>query len=209
MKKYRSHKIVQAGKIIRITGTDGGFTLDMGDDGTQFVSTAWAQARGLPEAAKPDGYFVLYPDGYTSYSPASAFEKGYTLLSTHTPEEDFQHFLSYSGLRGHPNEPEFRQAFEAGSNLPRPPIRMKLEPHVDLCATSLEEAARLVGSSFSYTLKVAPEAGRFARRLLHSIGAQVAENPFAPYVNLEVDSKLDPHSWELSANDKAVWSPGA
>lgn len=28
----------------------------------------------------PGGYYVLYEDGYQSYSPASAFESGYTLI---------------------------------------------------------------------------------------------------------------------------------
>lgn len=31
-----------------------------------------------PEAG---GYYVQYQDGYTSYSPAQAFEEGYTLIS--------------------------------------------------------------------------------------------------------------------------------
>ena len=31
-------------------------------------------------AAKPGGYYVRYPDGYESWSPAEAFEDGYTLV---------------------------------------------------------------------------------------------------------------------------------
>lgn len=37
--------------------------------------TAW-MTRHLPEVG---GYFVRYADGYCSYSPAKAFEEGYTL----------------------------------------------------------------------------------------------------------------------------------
>lgn len=29
---------------------------------------------------KPGGYYVLYGDGYDSYSPAQAFEEGYSRL---------------------------------------------------------------------------------------------------------------------------------
>ena len=30
---------------------------------------------------QPGGYFVVYSDGYQSFSPAQAFEEGYTLIS--------------------------------------------------------------------------------------------------------------------------------
>lgn len=30
---------------------------------------------------KPGGYYVVYDDGYKSYSPAAAFESGYTLIA--------------------------------------------------------------------------------------------------------------------------------
>lgn len=30
---------------------------------------------------QPGGYYVVYEDGYKSYSPAEAFEKGYTLIN--------------------------------------------------------------------------------------------------------------------------------
>lgn len=41
------------------------------------VSHEW-YAKHKPEAG---GYFVVYDDGYKSYSPAPAFEAGYSLLS--------------------------------------------------------------------------------------------------------------------------------
>jgi hypothetical protein len=34
----------------------------------------------LKHDPKPGGYYVLYEDGYQSYSPAEAFESGYTLI---------------------------------------------------------------------------------------------------------------------------------
>jgi hypothetical protein len=30
---------------------------------------------------KPDGYYIVYGDGYASYSPAKAFEEGYHLIT--------------------------------------------------------------------------------------------------------------------------------
>ena len=38
---------------------------------------------------KVGGYYVVYPDGYESFSPADAFESGYTLIDkTAVPDED-------------------------------------------------------------------------------------------------------------------------
>lgn len=38
----------------------------------------WAfMAKHKPEAG---GYYVVYDDGYKSFSPAKAFEEGYTLI---------------------------------------------------------------------------------------------------------------------------------
>lgn len=34
---------------------------------------------------QPGGYFVEYEDGYQSFSPAEAFESGYTMLHDKTP----------------------------------------------------------------------------------------------------------------------------
>lgn len=38
----------------------------------------------------------------------------------HTPEERFQHFLSYSNLSGHPEEKLLRKAFYAGAGADPP-----------------------------------------------------------------------------------------
>jgi hypothetical protein len=40
------------------------------------VDAAWYRKH----APEPGGYYVVYPDGYKSYSPAKAFEEGYTLI---------------------------------------------------------------------------------------------------------------------------------
>lgn len=89
MKRYRCHKIVTAARIIRIhgkLGDDGMFQLtlerDPGRVTCDFVDNAWV-AQHKPVAG---GYFIKYEDGYTSYSPAKAFEEGYTLIEPETAE---------------------------------------------------------------------------------------------------------------------------
>ncbi len=51
-----------------------------GDAGPIDVSGAW-MAKHEPQVG---GYYVVYEDGYTSFSPADAFEKGYTKIEVAT-----------------------------------------------------------------------------------------------------------------------------
>ena len=72
--RYRSHKIVQAVKIESVLGN----TIYPSDpDIKPFAVSGEYTAKHSPAAA---GYFVRYVDGYESWSPADAFEDGYTLL---------------------------------------------------------------------------------------------------------------------------------
>jgi hypothetical protein len=76
MKTYRSHKIVQAAKIISATrGGDGKWTLGL--EGGYIVTLDQAvTARYEPQAGD---YLVKYPpDDYLSISPGKTFEDGYT-----------------------------------------------------------------------------------------------------------------------------------
>lgn len=50
--------------------------LRLSDQDVLEVSPAWLR-RHLPVVG---GYVVRYEDGYTSFSPAKAFEDGYTLI---------------------------------------------------------------------------------------------------------------------------------
>lgn len=87
--KWESHKTVEAFKIdsivqygLAMLGT--GTALQGTDGQSETVDAAWI-TKHLPEgalhpAALVGGYFVRYKDGYTSWSPASAFEEGYTEL---------------------------------------------------------------------------------------------------------------------------------
>ena len=72
MKTYQSHKKVQASKIVGINI----YTLELDSDTHQF----WSVSHGWYQKHNPQvgGYLVIYPDGYESFSPAKAFEEGYT-----------------------------------------------------------------------------------------------------------------------------------
>lgn len=84
--KYQCHKVVRAGKIINMaTGGDGTMTLVFeGIEGTITVEPAWIK-KNQPQIG---GYFVVYGDGYTSYSPSHAFEGGYTRFHEGTSDSD-------------------------------------------------------------------------------------------------------------------------
>jgi hypothetical protein len=86
VKSYRSHKLVQAAAIGAILppGSDGNYTLALDGDETEAVPATWME-RHRPEIG---GYFVRYPDGYTSYSPAQAFEGGYGEIGAQVDLED-------------------------------------------------------------------------------------------------------------------------
>jgi hypothetical protein len=75
---YRCHKEVRAFRIrtvIRRTD-EGAMLFPEGDYGHRGigVSEEWCRKHD----PKAGGYFVRYQDGYESYSPADAFESGYT-----------------------------------------------------------------------------------------------------------------------------------
>ncbi len=78
--RYRCHKVVQAAKIVDVTTLahmpDSGGILAL--DGAHPVAVdASYLAKHQPSVG---GYFVVYDDGYLSFSPAKAFEDGYTRL---------------------------------------------------------------------------------------------------------------------------------
>lgn len=78
---WRSHKVVQAGKIKAISAEKGVIAeleVQMADGNVTVVKPSEKLfARGNAEVGD---YLVLYGDGYVSWSPALAFEEGYTLL---------------------------------------------------------------------------------------------------------------------------------
>ena len=89
MPRYRCHKEVWALKIRDIVPdseqataegreTDGSATIIPDEEGyAPFKVPREYVAKHSP---RKGGYYVVYKDGYVSYSPAEAFESGYTKL---------------------------------------------------------------------------------------------------------------------------------
>lgn len=76
--KYKCHKVVQAGKILRMDiDKFGNYVLDIEDAGGPITVTDAFMHRHRPQVG---GYYVRYEDGYESFSPAKAFENGYTRI---------------------------------------------------------------------------------------------------------------------------------
>ena len=74
MPRYRCHKEVHALKIMLIEGN----TITPADEGYgSFQVSADYIFRHKPVIG---GYYVVYADGYQSFSPAAAFEEGYSLI---------------------------------------------------------------------------------------------------------------------------------
>ena len=72
MPRYKCHKIVHALKIKEVVNDSLYF--EEAGYARLIVGGAFMDKHG----PHPGGYYVVYEDGYTSYSPAKAFEDGYT-----------------------------------------------------------------------------------------------------------------------------------
>jgi hypothetical protein len=90
LQRFKSHKIVEAGKIQRISTMDGGIIAMVEAGGKQYMVPPGFAAR----AKRPEigDYFVRYNGGtadeYVSWSPAAVFEEGYDLLLEDEVEDD-------------------------------------------------------------------------------------------------------------------------
>jgi len=74
--EYVSHKTVRAAKIMLMIILDNGnWLLVFGEIGSTIEKDQKWAARFAPATG---GYYVAYADGYASFSPAKAFEEGYT-----------------------------------------------------------------------------------------------------------------------------------
>jgi hypothetical protein len=91
MPRYRSHKQVWALKIAAIKRdgegedreTDGSAVITPVEIGyAPFKVSGEYMRKHTPEVG---GYYVVYPDGYASWSPAGAFEDGYTPATPSQP----------------------------------------------------------------------------------------------------------------------------
>ena len=77
MPQYQCHKKVWALKI-RTVSTDHSILFFEDQDYSSLRVGIEYMAKHKPVAG---GYYVLYEDGYKSFSPAKAFEEGYTKCS--------------------------------------------------------------------------------------------------------------------------------
>lgn len=109
--RYACHKKVRAFKIKSITGgtaeTDGVVTIIPEDENIAPVEVG----RDYVKKHDPEegGYYVRYEDGYESFSPAAAFEAGYTRI-----EENFQCAHCAGVIQG--DEAHFRTTYDADAN---------------------------------------------------------------------------------------------
>ena len=82
MPRYVCHKTVHALKIEAV---------EANPDGTCYITSEATEGAGPARvevsreyidkhAPESGGYYVVYEDGYKSYSPADAFENGYTFI---------------------------------------------------------------------------------------------------------------------------------
>lgn len=83
MPRYVSHKQVWALKIAELRDptqpgneTDGSMVIIPADEGYAPFRVDHAYVR--KHQPQVGGYYVVYKDGYKSFSPAAAFEEGYT-----------------------------------------------------------------------------------------------------------------------------------
>ncbi len=78
MPRYKCHKEVWALKISDIILNEGNATIVPAEMGyAPFHVSPDFILKHTPEIG---GYYVVYADGYKSFSPAAAFEEGYTRI---------------------------------------------------------------------------------------------------------------------------------
>lgn len=79
MPRYKCHKEVWALKIAAIEiHEDKSATIAPADDGYAPFKTEVGWGERFKGDESDPGYYVVYADGYKSWSPSKAFEEGYT-----------------------------------------------------------------------------------------------------------------------------------
>ncbi len=87
MRKFMSHKVVHAAKIISAEKQEDGRWHFMREGAVHDTTTVEESPRF--KMTKNDlGYVVHYADGYISWSPTKAFEEGYTAIEGDTAFAD-------------------------------------------------------------------------------------------------------------------------
>lgn len=73
---FRCHKLVHAARIVDFDYTTDAEQVVLRFDGAPSITVPLTEVRGI----EAGGYLVQYADGYRSFSPAKAFEEGYTRI---------------------------------------------------------------------------------------------------------------------------------
>lgn len=82
MPKYRCHKQVHALQIAAIEINDAGHAVMAFKDAGYGPIVIEENYRERFKGTEDDlGYYVVYEDGYKSWSPSKAFEEGYTRIA--------------------------------------------------------------------------------------------------------------------------------
>lgn len=86
--RYKSHKIVRALSIAAIeVHEDKSATIAPSLAGYAPFMTQPGWAERFKGSEEDKGYYVVYDDGYASWSPTKAFENGYTKIERHQPTD--------------------------------------------------------------------------------------------------------------------------
>lgn len=81
MPRYQCHKKVWALKIESVSWSNGGDNLRLTFEDEGYAPLDLEEDYFRKHHPVAGGYYVVYEDGYNSFSPAKAFEDGYTRLT--------------------------------------------------------------------------------------------------------------------------------
>lgn len=85
--RWKCHKVVHGDQIVATTDIGEGAKLHLRCGATVLVDATWLQRHNV----KIGGYYVVYEDGYASFSPRDAFEKGYAPITPHPAPAPIPH----------------------------------------------------------------------------------------------------------------------
>lgn len=77
--RFKCHKVVSAAKIMAVAISDVTTLQLQPEVGRLYNVQVDGNWVGM-HAPQPGGYYVIYEDGYASFSPAKAFEEGYSRI---------------------------------------------------------------------------------------------------------------------------------
>ena len=86
----------------------------------------------------------------------------------------------------------------------------EIYPPSDLLESSLKDAFSRITKIQIATLRCHEKAFVETKQFLKHVGADTADNPLSPQINLLIDPAFtDEYEWSLELDGKIIWSPGA